>query len=194
MRAIRQLNKKCKTFLGPTGILAAVLALAVFWALLPARAAQPSSQGNVLHLDARGLDLLLQSDPHLLLIDVRTPGELTSPLGRIPQSRNVPSQELEKNPEQFPHDKTLVLICRTGHRSLKIAELLAEHGYVVYSVDGGMRTWRKLHPEGSMPAEGTPPKASATPGHTPDTRKPSPRENGDRHTPGKNFLDDNMGC
>jgi rhodanese-related sulfurtransferase len=147
----------------------------------------------VLHVDARGLDLLLQSDPNLLLIDVREPDELTGPLGKIPQARNVPMQELEKNPEQFPRDKTLVLICRSGHRSLKAADLLAEHGYVVYSVDGGMRSWRKLHPQTAPPAEGGSQKEPGAPVHTPGTGKPSPRENRDQYPPEK-FLDNNMGC
>jgi rhodanese-related sulfurtransferase len=194
MQPTRQLSKKSEAFIGLMGTLVAVLGLTVFLVLLPAWAGQPLSQGKVLHLDVRSLELLLLSDPNLLLIDVRTPGELTGPLGKIPQSRNVPMQELEKKPEQFPHDKTLVLICRSGHRSLKVAELLSDHGYVVYSVDGGMLAWRKLHPEASLPAEGLPPKEPPAPNQTPDTRKPSPREDGDRRPPEKNFLDDNMGC
>ena len=168
------------------------MVLAVFLAWLPAQAGQPSSQGKVLHIDARGLDLLLQSDPNLLLIDVRTPGELTGPLGKIPQARNVPLQELEKNPEQFPHNKTLVLICRSGHRSLKAADLLAAHGYMAYSVDGGMRAWHKLHAQASPFVEGTQQKE---PGgdHTPVRQEPSPKGNGDQHHP-ERFFDDNMGC
>jgi rhodanese-related sulfurtransferase len=193
MHIIRQLKKKSESSFCPAGVLVVALALAVFLAWLPAWAGQPSSQGKVLHLDARGLDLLLQSDPNLLLIDVRTPSELTGPLGKIPQSRNVPMQNLEKNPEQFPRDKTLVLICRSGHRSLEAADLLAEHGYVVYSVDGGMQSWRELHPQTSPPAEGGSQKKPGAPVHTPGTGKPSPRENGNQHSPEK-FFDNNMGC
>jgi rhodanese-related sulfurtransferase len=193
MHSIRHLKKRSETSLRLAGAVVVALALAVLLARLPAWAGQRSSYGKVLHLDARGLDLLLQSDPNLLLIDVREPDELTGPLGKIPQARNVPMQELEKNPEQFPRDKTLVLICRSGHRSLKAADLLAEHGYVVYSVDGGMRSWRKLHPQTAPPAEGGSQKEPSAPVHTPGTGKPSPRENGDEHPPEK-FLDNNMGC
>jgi rhodanese-related sulfurtransferase len=160
MQIIRQLKRE---FLGLTGILVAFVALAVFMEWLPAQAGQPSSQGKVLHLDARGLDLLLQFDANLLLIDVRAPDELTGPLGKIPQSRSVSMQELVKNPEQFPRDKTLVLICHNGNRSLKAADLLAEHGYVVYSVDEGMQSWRKLHPPTPAATEGAPEKEPGTP-------------------------------
>ena len=193
MQTIRQLKKMCNTFHSLTGILVAVLALAVFLAWLPARGEHPSSHGKVLHLYARGLDLLLQSDPNLLLIDVRTPDELTGPLGMIPQSRNVPMQELENNPEQFPRNKTLVLICRSGHRSLEAADLLAEHGHVVYSVDGGMEDWRKLHPPASHPAEEAPQKEPGIHEHTPNKAKPSPPDNGDEHAP-ERFFDNNLGC
>jgi rhodanese-related sulfurtransferase len=194
MQTITQLEKRYDTFHGAAGMLVAVLALAVFLVWLPTLAGQSSSQGKVLHIDARGLDLLLQSDPNLLLVDVRTPDELTGPLGRIPQSRNVPMGELEKNPEQFPRDKTLVLICRSGHRTLKAANLLAEHGYVVYSVDGGMQDWRKLHPQTTPPAEGGSQSAPGAPDHTPDELKPSPPENGDQQHPPERFFDNNMGC
>lgn len=193
MQAIRQLKKKCDTFYGPTGMLVAVLFLALCLAWLPARAGQPSSRGKALHLDARGLDLLLQSDPNLLLIDVREPDELTGPLGKIPQARNVPMEELKMNPEQFPRNKTLVLICRSGHRTLKAAELLAEHGYVVYSVDGGMQEWCQLHPQASHPAEGVPQKEPGIQQHTPNTGNPSPRGKEDEHPPEK-FFGNNMGC
>lgn len=193
MANLRNLKQLCDTRHGPACLVPALLALAFFLAWLPAQAGQPHSPGRVLHLDTRGLDLLLQSDPNLLLIDVREPDELTGPLGKIPQARNVPMSELEKNPEQFPRNKTLALICRSGHRTLKAAEVLAEHGYVVYSVDGGMQSWRKLHPLTSPPAEGGSQKEPGAPNHTPDKAKPSPPENGDQHLPEKLFGS-NMGC
>jgi rhodanese-related sulfurtransferase len=179
---------------GRTGTMAVVMMLTLLMALLSAQAGQPPSQGKVLHLDARGLDLMLHSDPNLLLIDIRTAREMTGPLGKIPESSNVSLGKIEKNPEQFPRDKTLVLICRTGHRSLKAADLLAEHGYVVYFVDGGMQTWRKLHPsEAPVTTVGAQQKKLDAPGRAPAAAKPSPPENRDRHSP-ENFFDSNMGC
>ncbi len=170
MRTIRQLEKKRWTRFCPISVLAYFAALAVFFSWLPAQAGQPSLPGKVLHLDVHGLELLLQSDPNLLLIDVRAPEELTGPLGKIPQSRNVTLQEIEKNPQQFPRDKTLVLICRTGHRSLEAANFLAEHSYFVYSVQGGMQAWRKLHAL-APPPKGEPPKELGASGRTPDVGK-----------------------
>jgi rhodanese-related sulfurtransferase len=193
-RKRQAIEKTCWKRLSRTCALRAVLVLTVFMPLLSARAGQPSSQGKVLHLDARGLDLLLHSDPNLLLIDVRTPRELTGPLGKIPESSNVPVKEIENNPERFPRDKTLVLICRTGHRSLKAANLLAEHGYIVYSVDGGMRAWRKLHPKAKPTPEELRQKKPDAHGQAPDATKPSPGGKKDHLPSPDKFFDSNMGC
>jgi rhodanese-related sulfurtransferase len=191
---IRQLTKKGGIWFALTGEVAALVALTVFLAWLPVQARQPSSPGKVQELEVSGVELLLRFDPNLYLVDVRTPEELIGPLGNIPQARNVTMQEIEKNPEQFPRDKTLVLICRSGHRSLKAANLLAERGYAVYSVQGGMQAWRKLHPSASPPVEGAPPNKVGETGHGPDTRKSPPQENQDHPPPEKHFFDSNMGC
>jgi rhodanese-related sulfurtransferase len=194
MRTIREPAKGWRAWFGPGAVLTPVVVLAVCLLWLPVQARQLSSPGKVLLIDTRGLEILLQSDPNLSLIDVRTPAELTGPLGKIPQARNVPLNEIEKNPEQFPAGKTLVLICRTGHRSLKGADLLAEHGYVVYSVQGGMQAWRKLHPLAQPSAGEVPLKRLGAPSHPPNAGKPLPRKNEDEHPPEKNFLDNSMGC
>ena len=172
-------------------MLVPILALMGVLACLPAWG-QPLSRGKVLHLDVRGLDILLQSDPNLLLVDVRTPEELTGPLGKIPQSQNVTMEDLKRNPDQFPHDKTLVLICRTGHRSLEAASLLADNGYVVYSVDEGMLVWRKLHPE--PPGEGTLTPKPQGPTQMQDNKQTLPQRNDGRPSEEKNFFENNMGC
>jgi rhodanese-related sulfurtransferase len=185
MRTTRQCAKEWRTRFGPARTLAVVFVLTVFSAWIPAQAGEPSSSGKVLQIDIRGLRLLLQSDPNALLIDVRTPGELTGPLGKIFEARNVPLNKIEKNPEQFPRDKTLVLIDRSGRSSLKAARLLAAHGYVVYSVEGGMEAWRRLHPLVQPPAEGASPKKPGVSGSPAGKKQPSPE---------KNFFDNNLGC
>jgi rhodanese-related sulfurtransferase len=175
-------------------ILAAFVSLTLFFLGHSVQAGQSSFQGKVLFVDVNGLNLLLQSDPNLLLIDVRTTEELTGPLGQIPQSRNVTIQEIEKNPEQFPRNKTLVLICRTGHRSLKAAQLLADHGYIVYTVNGGIKDWRQLHPPEPTPAIEAPSKKPPVPGTDDNIKKPLLEENEKQQPPEKKFFDNNMGC
>lgn len=188
-----QFLEKRRTSFSRKGIRAALAALLFFFSWYPVQAWSSSSPGKVLHLDIRGLEILLQSDPNLILVDVRTPEELAGPLGTISRSRNVPLQEIEKNPEQFPRDKTLVMICRTGHRSLKAADLLAEQGYIVYSVDGGMKAWREVRPV-STPSEGAKPQKPGKSGTELNTTRPQPPEKDDRKPPEKDFFDNKMGC
>jgi rhodanese-related sulfurtransferase len=194
IKAIRQFERRSRECSVRAFALAGFVLLTVFLVGHSVLAGQSTSPGKVMFLDINGLNLLLQSDPNLLLIDVRTPQELAGPLGHIPQSRNVTLEEIQNHPEQFPRNKTLVLICRTGHRSLKAANVLAEHGYIVYTVNGGMRDWQKLHPSPPTPAIEAPPKKPSVPGMEENRKKTVPQENEHRQPPEKNFFDSNMGC
>jgi rhodanese-related sulfurtransferase len=194
MRNIRQIVRKWWGCPVHAVILAALVYLALFFVGHSVHSGQSTSQGKVLFVDVNGLNLLLQSDPNLLLIDVRSPEELTGPLGKIPQSRNVTMREIEKNPEQFPRNKTLVLICSTGPRSSTAADMLADHGYVVYVVRGGMQAWRKLHPQASEPAKEAPPPNNTSPVPKDGSEKPLPRENENQTPPEKSIFENNMGC
>jgi rhodanese-related sulfurtransferase len=194
METMRQLAvRNLRDWFAHTGRLAVCVTLACLF-VGPVQFGHSSPKGKVIHLDIRGLELLLQSDPNLLLIDVRSPEELAGPLGKIPQSRNVTMREIENNPEQFPRNKTLVLICSTGPRSSTAADLLADHGYVVYVVRGGMQAWRKLHPQASEPAKEAPSPNNASPGSKDGSEKPSPRENENQTPPEKTIFENNMGC
>lgn len=79
-----------------------------------------------------------------LFLDVRTPVEFT--ISRIPGSVNVPLALLEKHPGEIapllPRDT--VVICRSGARSTRTAELLAGEGMTSATVlTGGINAWRE---------------------------------------------------
>jgi len=109
-----------------------------------ARAQAPGSRGQVLEIDVSTLRRLIQMDPNLYLVDVRETDELTGPLGHIKQAAHIPLGDVLKNSAQFPRNKTLVFICRSGRRSRVAALAVAAKGRVAYSVKGGMRAWNKL--------------------------------------------------
>jgi rhodanese-related sulfurtransferase len=90
------------------------------------------------------LQKLLQTQPDLLLLDVRSPVEYAEV--HIPQARNEPLDRLQ--PEQFiasgalPGDQPVYLLCRTGGRAAKAAEKFAVKGQdrgVV--IEGGTQAW-----------------------------------------------------
>jgi rhodanese-related sulfurtransferase len=90
------------------------------------------------------LQRLLQTDPDLLLLDVRTPVEYAEV--HIPQARNEPLDRLQ--PEKIgnsvgsPEKRPVYLLCRTGGRAAKAAEKFAAAGQdrgVV--IEGGTQAW-----------------------------------------------------
>ncbi|RAL25992.1 rhodanese-like domain-containing protein [Thermoflavimicrobium daqui] len=75
-------------------------------------------------------------------IDVRTPEEYTN--GHIPGSIHIPHDQMElRYQELLPYkEKKLLLICRSGKRSVFAANVLAEHGFPsLFNMKGGMLEW-----------------------------------------------------
>jgi rhodanese-related sulfurtransferase len=84
---------------------------------------------------------LLQSNPQCLLVDIRMEIE-SMYVGRPPVAVYIPWYEypdFTPNPEQFcaqvleeagTKDRPVLLICRSGQRSLEAAQTLEKHGFV----------------------------------------------------------------
>lgn len=74
------------------------------------------------------------------VVDVREPREFAR--GRIPHSESLPLTKIIDGKCHFERGDNLVLVCRTGRRSQRAAQLLKENGYENVSiVDGGMVAW-----------------------------------------------------
>ncbi len=87
----------------------------------------------------------MKENSNLIILDVRTPGELASPLGHIEGVINIPLQELDSrmNELQQYKDKDIAVICRTGNRSGTAAKMLRTTGYKAKNVLGGMVEYNK---------------------------------------------------
>ncbi len=73
-------------------------------------------------------------------IDVRTVEEYTG--GHAPTAANFPLDALEKDLSKFDKDKPVYVICQTGRRSQKGAEILQKAGFKdIYNVEGGTSAW-----------------------------------------------------
>lgn len=77
--------------------------------------------------------------PDVVLIDLRTGQEYAA--GHIRGAVNVPYEEAEEK-IRFSKRKILVLYCERGSSSLDAGRKLAEKGYQVKSVIGGIRAYR----------------------------------------------------
>ena len=86
----------------------------------------------------------LKTDSSLVVLDVRTPAELKSSLGKIDGVINIPLQELEERMEELEtyRDNQMAVICRSGMRSGKATEILTKNGFNVKNVLGGMIEYR----------------------------------------------------
>lgn len=73
-------------------------------------------------------------------IDVRTPEEYAA--GRAPKAANFPLDKLENDLAKLDRDKPVYVICQTGRRSQKGAEILQKAGFKdLYNVTGGTSEW-----------------------------------------------------
>lgn len=100
-------------------------------------------------VDVKEFAKVLQQEKTFLL-DVRTEKEFAE--GHLKGSICIDVTQadfLEKAEKQMPKDKTIALYCRSGRRSKKAAELLANAGYKVVELSSGFLGWQS----NGMPVE-----------------------------------------
>lgn len=79
--------------------------------------------------------------PHFLL-DVRTVEEFEE--ARIPGAINIPLDELSDRVAEVPTDHAIVVVCRSGMRSIMGAQVLRACGMrepTIYNLEGGTKAW-----------------------------------------------------
>ncbi len=81
---------------------------------------------------------LSEADPPMLL-DVREHWE--QDIARLPGTVDIPMNEVAARLEELPKDRDIVVMCRSGGRSTKIAEYLEGQGYRVTNLTGGILAW-----------------------------------------------------
>jgi len=82
---------------------------------------------------------LAQSDPPLV-VDVREPREYKK--GHIPQAINIPLPQLVTSASELEANLSVVLVCRTGRRSHRVAQTLCNRDCKgVQILEGGMINW-----------------------------------------------------
>ena len=75
-------------------------------------------------------------------IDVRTPEEYKA--GHAERTRNIPLDTLMQNLDKLEKNEPVYLICQTGVRSKKAAQMLNEAGFPqTVSVAGGTTAWQQ---------------------------------------------------
>lgn len=97
------------------------------------------------------------SKPYSQFVDVRTPDEYGG--GHAARSRNIPLDTLQANLDTLEKNEPVYVICETGGRSQKAAQLIAAAGFNnVLNVAGGTVAWRQA----GLPMETKPPHGPAS--------------------------------
>lgn len=77
-----------------------------------------------------------------LLVDVREKDEVAQLAYDVPNIINIPLTEFEERFTEIPNDKAVVMVCRSGGRSLRAAGFLVNHGYdKVVNMQHGIIRW-----------------------------------------------------
>mgnify|MGYP001765665723 CR=1 FL=1 len=112
----------------------AALALSTFFAAaVPAYAAQTVTYDQV----ATGL-----AEQSIVLVDIREPDEFVS--GHVPGAINLPLSKLTPAALPKPEGKKVVIMCRSGNRSGKLAQVLPSVGRPdIADYSGSMIDWTR---------------------------------------------------
>ena len=83
----------------------------------------------------------------VVLIDVREPYEWNA--GHLENATHIPMAQVPQRMADIPKDRDVVMICRSGARSERVRQYLAQTGYTrVKNLVGGMQRWaREVDPK-----------------------------------------------
>ena len=109
--------------------------------------AMPQGQSPVPEIGPREAAARLQQG-EAVVIDVREPAEYEA--GHVPGARHIPQCQLADRLAEVPRDREVVVVCRSGMRSLRCAQFLKQVGYErVLNLKGGTLAWM----EAGLPVE-----------------------------------------
>jgi len=93
-----------------------------------------------LEIDPVELDRMRKEGAPHLVVDVREKWELD--VCGLDKSLHVPLGDLPSRAGELPKDKPLIMLCRTGRRSLQAALWLRSQGYAqAINLRGGVHQW-----------------------------------------------------
>lgn len=95
---------------------------------------------NVPNISPEAAYQRLLDDPQVIIVDVRQPVETQS--GSVPGAVLIPLTEFGRRLAELPHDRPILTICRSSHRSPIAARQLKRAGYDVTNVLGGTMAWQ----------------------------------------------------
>ncbi|MEY4012201.1 MAG: hypothetical protein RIT22_1325 [Bacteroidota bacterium] len=117
-----------------------IIILAIVTLAITSCKGQPSK--NIQTIDAVAFSKAIQATPNPQVVDVRTPEEFAS--GHLIQAQNVNwmNTDFVANSAKYDKSRPIFVYCKSGGRSHKAAEKLAELGFTnVIEMEGGILKW-----------------------------------------------------
>ena len=118
-------------------------------------------------------EMLDENSEQIILLDVRTEAECSAEC--ISGAINIPVSDLENRIGELDMSKVIVY-CQSGGRSKTASGILAQHGFFVYNMLGGINMWKKekFATSTATPMPSQTPVATHSPTVTPSPTSPTP--------------------
>ena len=117
--------------------------LATLLMILPAcgQTTQNEQEAVYVNITAEEAKKIMDTETDYVILDVRTQEEYDQ--GHIPGAIVIPDTEIKARAEEVLPDKDemILVYCRSGRRSKKAAQILAELGYTNILEFGGILDW-----------------------------------------------------
>jgi len=131
---------------------------------------------NYIDISVEKAHKLIEGNPEeIILLDVRTEGEYNAEY--IPGAINIPLSDLENRIDELDSSKAIIVYCQSGSRSRTASETLAQRGFIVYNMEGGINAWKEKFATStstSKPTQTQTPAPTLSPAVATATLTPSP--------------------
>lgn len=81
----------------------------------------------------------LRSERDVLVLDLRSEAEAI--FGGLEKALHLPLHQLPARLSELPRNRTIVVYCTRGRRSLAAARYLRQEGFTAFSLAGGNEAW-----------------------------------------------------
>lgn len=98
--------------------------------------------GDMVNVDAKSAQAMLDSLDDAVVLDVRTQGEWMR-YKHIEGSYGLPLDELSVEKVADLKSKKVIVTCSAGNRSAAAGQFLASKGFEVYNLERGLRSWKR---------------------------------------------------
>jgi len=111
--------------------------------------AQNSENDAFMSIEVEGFQQTIEnSGANCILLDVRTLDEYKEEHLKGAILIDIKAGNFkEKALKQLPKEKTIMVYCRSGRRSVQAADILTAEGYMVFNLEGGIKAWKEAGKE-----------------------------------------------